>query len=227
MQRHHRFALAVPLLCWALPLAAQDFEGVFTSRAKSPQGGGSVEMKASMKPGKYRMDIAMPGQAGSMSIIVDPAAGETYMVMPAQQMVMVMKMSEAEKMAEKVVPEMKDAKLTATGRKETVAGHQCEYYRMTANDQTMDICFATGLGGFSMGANLFGPPGRGGPAAAPAWARELMRKDAFPLKVVSSTGDAVWEIVSIEKKPVEASLFTIPSNYRRMEMPSMGRPPAD
>jgi hypothetical protein len=219
--RVSRLAGSGLLLLLAAPLAAQDFEGVFTSKVQSPQG--AMEMKMSVKGARYRVDFAMAGQ-GAIAMIGDPAAGEIYMLMPTQQMAMVMKLPEAEKLTEQA--NAREVKLTPTGRTETVAGHECEYYRFTEGKNTTDICFAAGLGGFKGAASMFGPPGRGGMTAAPPWARELLRKGSFPLKVVSGEGTPIWEVVSVERKSLSADLFIVPADYRRMDMPSFGRPPS-
>jgi hypothetical protein len=226
-----RVSVALPTLLLGVlsaNLKAQDFEGIITARVKSMQGGG--EMKTYLKGGRYRMEMSVPGQ-GAVAIIVDPAAGETYMLMPAQSMYMVMKMSDAERMADSLVGRGgSEATMSATGRKEEVAGHTCEYYRFRAADgKATDICMATGLGMFRGGAAMFGGmPRPGRPAAeAPPWIRELMRKGAFPLKVTDTTGAMIWEVVSLESKTLDPALFTPPANYQRMEMPRFGRPPAN
>ena len=206
------------------PLQAQDFEGVFTSRAKGmPEG---ATMKTFVKDGKYRMEVLLPGQ-GPMTIIADPSVGETYMVMPSQQMYMVMKLADAGQVVDSLVRRNTsgEASLVATGRKEEIAGHACEWYQFKDESTTTDICMASGLGRFRGAEAMFGGgPGRSGMTAAPHWARELLRKGAVPLKVVDASGAVIWEVTAIEKKPLEASLFKPPANFRRMEMPG-GRPP--
>lgn len=205
-------------------LRAQEFEGVFTSRAKGMAEGAAL--KTFVKAGKYRMEVVMPGQ-GAMTIIADPAKGESYMVLPAQQMYMVMKLADAGHLVDDAVRRNTsgEGSMVATGRKDEIAGHSCEYYQFKDASTTTDICMATGLGKFHGAESMFGgPPGRGGMTAAPPWARELLRKGAVPLKVVDASGGVLWEVTAIEKKSLEASLFTPPANFRRMEMPG-GRPP--
>jgi hypothetical protein len=228
MQRIH-LPLRGAMLATALLAAsssivrAQDFEGIITAKVKGMPGGG--EMKTYLKGGKYRMEISVPGQ-GAMVIIADPTAGETYMVMPAQSMYMVIKMADAERMADSLVRRnvSGETSLTATGKQEEIAGHSCEYYRFRDAKSATDMCIATGLGMFRGGASLFGGgmPGRGR-TETPAWAKELMRKGAFPLKVTDTTGVPIWEVTALEKKRLESSLFVPPANYQRMQMP--GRPP--
>jgi hypothetical protein len=205
-------------------LAAQEFEGMFTVKVKDMPGG---TLKTFMKGGKYRMEVSMEGQ--SMAIIADPAAGETYMLVPQQQMAMVMKMSDAEKLAgERAGTAAANAKLEALGKKEEIAGHSCDYYRISDGTRNTDVCLATGLGTFRGGSSLFaGPPGPRSGGGAPSWAREVLAKGAFPLKVVDGNGKVLWEVTAVERKTLEAELFVVPANFQRMAMPSFGRPPAD
>jgi hypothetical protein len=215
-------ATAVLLGATGASLRAQDFEGVVTAKLKSMSSG---DMKTFLKDGKTRVEMTMQGNTFAM--IVDPAAGESYIVLPAQSMVMVMKLSDAEKMADSLVRRTADASVTATGKKETIVGHSCEYYRMKSEKSAVDVCLASGLGSFGGAASIFGGPPTPGrpPAAPPAWAKDMLRKGMFPLKVSDTLGVMIWEVVALEKKPLDASLFVPPADYRRMNMPSFGRPP--
>jgi hypothetical protein len=219
-------AAALLLTASSSTLRAQDFEGIITAKVKGMPGGG--DMKTFMKGGKIRVEVTVPGQ-GAVAIIPDPVAGETYMVMPAQSMYMVIKMSDAERMADSLVRRNapgSDASMTATGRMDQIADHRCEYYRFQDARSATDICMASGLGMFRGGAAMFGGmPGRGRQGETPPWARELMRKGAFPLKVADTTGAMIWEVIALEQKSLDASLFVPPTNFKRMEMPNFGRPP--
>jgi hypothetical protein len=227
MRRVH-LTLRVSLIAAALVAAssaiasAQDFEGSITIRVKGMPGGGPT--KAYVKGVKYRVELSAP--QGEMAIITDPEAGETYMVMPARSMYMVMKLSDAEQLADSLVRRnvSGEATLTALGKQEEIAGHRCEYFRFRDAKSATDMCITTGLGVLRGGAWMFGGgmPGRGR-AETPPWVRELLRKGAFPLKVADTTGVPIWEVLALERKSLEASLFVPPANFQRMQMP--GRPP--
>jgi hypothetical protein len=208
-------------------LQAQDFEGIVTAKARAMPSG---DMKSFVKGGKLRIEVVRPGQ-GEVALIVDPAAGETYMVMPAQSMYMVIKMSDAERMADSLLrrnlPDS-SATLTASGRKDQIAGHECEYYRFQDARSATDICVAMGIGVIRGAAAMFGGmPRPGRPAETPPWIRALIRKGAFPLKVADTTGAMIWEVTALEAKQLDADLFVPPAGFRRMDMPSFGRPPAN
>ena len=83
----------------------------------------------------------------------------------------------------------------------------------------VDACITNDLGTtFIMGGG--GPAGRG--QAPPAWASNL-GVNAFPLKV-SKGGKTMLVVTSIEKKPLDSSLFVAPADYHTIGgMPSMPR----
>src|SRR5438552_795918 len=152
-------------------LSAQDFEGIITAKIKGMSG----DMKTYVKGNKTRMEMTVQGQ-GSIAIIPDAAAGETYMVMPAQSIYMVIKMSDAERLADSLIRRKApagDASVTATGRKEQIIGHSCEYYRIRDTKSVTDVCLTTELGVLRGGVSMFVPPARGRPSDPPAWAREM------------------------------------------------------
>jgi hypothetical protein len=233
MRQHHWFSnfLAAPLLlALAAPttLPAQDFEGIVTARARAMPGGG--EMKIYLKENKSRVELTAPGQ-GQVAIITDPAKGETYMVMPAQSMYMVLKLSDAERMADSMIRQHEpgaDVSMTSMGKHETIAGHSCEVYRFRGTNSATDICFASDIGAFRAGVGLFsGPPIPGQHRPVPPWAQALLKKGVFPLRVSDTTGVMLWEATSVEPKHLDAALFVPPAEYRRMEMPGFGRPPGN
>jgi hypothetical protein len=120
-------------------------------------------------------------------------------------------------------------KITATGRKETIAGHECEYYVMGDKGE-MEVCSAKGLGMFMMGQSPMG----GALSSMASLAALATNSDAaklfadgfFPLKMVNTEHgkkEVVMEATRVEKKPLEASLFVPPPDYKEMKMPGFGR----
>jgi hypothetical protein len=159
----------------------------------------------------------MEGRGMSMYILHDGAKGSNLMVMPAQRMYMEMSSMAAEQQAQRKAPDIK-----MTGKKETVAGYECEHVLLTSDNETWDVCAAKGIGTFTAMTN---PMSRGGPATSTAWQR--IGRDMFPLKVVKPGGsDITFEVTKIEKKPLDSSLFGIPDGFTKMDMGRMGRPPA-
>lgn len=194
--------------------SAQDaFEGVVTFQSSAgPEGQQTVQY--SVKGGKVRMD--MSGMGMSAYSIFDMDSKTFRMVMPQQHMYLERAIPNTQAVADSA---MQHSKIEWTGKKETIAGHECEHANITDPTGTVvDACLAKGLGSF-MG--MGGPGGRGGPrGGGTGWAEQL--GNVFPLKVVQD-GRVEMLVTSIEKKSLDDSLFTVPSGYQKMGMPGGGR----
>lgn len=199
----------------ALPAstAAQSaFEGVITFESDAgPQGQQTI--KYSVKGRKVRMDMSAMGMPVYSISDLDT---KTYdMVMPQRKMYLENSVPDAQAKADSV---MQNSKIDWTGKKETIAGHECEHANITDPTGTVvDACLAKDLGSF-MG--MGGPGGRRGRGrrggGAAGWAEHL--GNVFPLKVVRD-GRVEMLVTSIEKKSLDDSLFTVPSGYQKMGMP--------
>jgi Domain of unknown function (DUF4412) len=228
--------LLVPLglsgLLAAPALAQSPFEGELTLRIK-----GGAELHTFVRRGKTRIEMAGPGGQQAI-LLMDPAAQEQYMIVPSQKMYMVMQLKDLEGMAQamtqKTLPDTSapaNVTMERTGKSEEVAGRTCQVYRFHSEKSTMNVCLADGLGSLQAPASFWAGGGmgmlRGQAPELPPWARELKRRGAFPLRISEPDGAVVWEIIKLERKALEPALFTPPSDYRRMEMPGLGRPPAE
>ena len=152
-------------------------------------------------------------------MLYDGSTKSTAMVMPAQKMYV-----DASAMAgmtgqAAAAADHKTFEFKMTGRKETIAGYECEHMIVTGDDGQYDICGAKGLGTFATMNNPMG--GRGG-GASDGWMRG-MPKDFFPLKVQKVGGEVVLEVMKIEKKSLDANLFKVPDGFTKMDMSGMGR----
>ena len=128
-------------------------------------------------------------------MLMDVTSSNMIMMMPAQKMYMTMDMN---RMAAQMQGMKHDSagKITATGGKETVAGHGCDDYLVGAK-QDIEVCAAKGMGFFVM-ASGGGPMGdRGsmggmsdvaGVVSNPAYAK-MFADGFFPLKVSKVAGD--------------------------------------
>jgi hypothetical protein len=173
---------------------------------------GGADVTYSVKGDQFRMDLS--GRSGmSMYMLYDAAKASTLMVMPTQRMYMDMGQAGAEQQSERKMPDIK-----MTGKKETIAGYECEHMLITSDNEQWDVCAAKGIGSFRAMTN---PMGRGAPAAVGAWQR--LGKDMFPLKVVRPGADVTFEVTKIEKKSLDNSLFSIPDGFTKMDMGGMGR----
>ena len=110
----------------AAPVSAQSFEGRIAFKV-SDERGTAHEMEYQVRANKMRFEMA--GRGGqSMAMVMDPANQKILMLMPGQKMYMerpLAPVAEAARGAEG------KASVTATGRKETIAGHVCEHFLIT------------------------------------------------------------------------------------------------
>ncbi|MEP6491856.1 MAG: DUF4412 domain-containing protein [bacterium] len=210
--------LAAVALVACLPavLGAQGaFEGVMTIRLSGGRGGG--DMIYSVKGEQLRIDLSTGG--ASMYVLHD-AKNENLMVMPAQKMYMEQPQS-ATGASPQMTPAHKASDFKMTGKTETIAGHTCEHMLISSTDAAQyDACVAKGLGIFRMPTT---PMGRG-PAPSPEWAGIA---NFFPLRVQKVGGEVLLEVTKIEKKSLDNSVFTVPGDYKKLDVGRGGRPPLD
>ncbi len=235
----HRFAamagLAALTFAPAMLLAQGSFEGVVTSRV-TMGGAPPSEMKYYQKGAKMRQEAAMGGQ--TTATIVNGATGESIVLLPAARQYMVMNLNDMARQmppGAQRPPDLSRMKVTATGRRETIAGVACEHYLFsdaaTPGAGSTDICGAPGMG--FMGS---GNKGMGAAPSTAALARAsnpqlaaLARRGFFPLKMTVTGPDGstmTWQVTRIERRTLDATIFAPPAGYTRMAMPAMpGMPP--
>lgn len=203
-------ALLVASSLSARALTAQSFEGVVTVRVAS-RGGQAQEVEYLSRNGNVRINLATP--AGPAAMLALAAEQKMYMVLDSQRAYMEINTGDVVAAAAKT-PE---PKITRTGRKETIAGYECEHVTVetsgTSGVQRTDACIASTLGRF------ISPMGGLGTSTAPAWQRILTSEGGFPLKVTLGDGTVALEVTKVEKKRVSDTQFRIPADYNKMDMP--------
>ena len=205
-----RRAAALALLCIAPPLLAQSFEGTVSMNVTSDNG--TVHAVSYMlKGGKLRFD---PGGGEQMSVIIDPGAQRMTVIMKAQKMYMERDFAGTVAAVQQQVAG-RNAAVTRTGRFETIAGYKCEHVTVADDDGLqVDSCITPELGGLRL-------PAASNPMAPQREAGWLIQIGAhnFPLKVQKG-GKVIMLVTAIEKKPLDASLFTAPEGYQAFAMPA-------
>ncbi|HEY9425516.1 MAG TPA: DUF4412 domain-containing protein [Gemmatimonadaceae bacterium] len=193
-------AIAAPTI--AHGQSPKQFEGVVTYES---EGGRSFQY--SIRDGRVRIDMNDEAQRGAM--IMDSGSHKMYMLMPEQKMYMEVdasEMGEMDSSADNVKP-------TKTGKTEVVAGHKCEYWTVKEEKGQVDICLAKDMGSFQAFSNK-------SIGNASAW-QEAIGKNSFPLKVIMHA-DGKEEVAlvatKVEAKSLDASLFTPPESYKKMQM---------
>jgi hypothetical protein len=190
----------------AAALSAQDFEGAITVRmAATRNGQPAPDLEYLARGGRVRVNVRSP--MGSVAMIAVPAEKKLYTLMDAQSAYMEQPLS----MDGRAGSNEPAPTITRTGKKETIAGHECEHILISAPQGSTDVCMARGLGPFFM-ASLG--------AAMPAWQRALIADGGFPLKVSRADGTTQLEVTKIERKKLNDAMFTVPDNYTKMDMPT-------
>ena len=213
-------------------LAAQgSFEGAVQVRI-SGQGGQAIPPVYYIKGGKTRVEMNASGQTAVM--LMDLDAGTMLALMPAQKMYLTMDIeTTAGQFPKERARAGADLTFKATGQRETIAGVPCEHYGATdpEDGSQVDLCLAKGMGTFlgvsvPAGNGPMGSMGRmGGMGSLPPGAEQFARtfKDgAFLLKMEAKKGgkaEMTMVVTRLEKKPLDASLFAPPKDYRAMRMP--------
>ena len=208
-----RGALAATVLLVGLTPAlagAQAFEGVVTAKMHGAESGREpVEVQYFVREHVVRTEMELRGRGGAShsAVILDSASKTMYVLMPARRAYMTMPMQPAG-------GEQRRPEIVKTGKKETVAGYECEHWLVKDPSGDIDACVASGLGTFMMSG-----------ARESGWSGSLREQKGFPLKVGRAGGPAIMEVTKIERKRLDPALFAPPADYQKMEMPA-GMPAA-
>lgn len=193
--------------------AQGSFEGTVTYQMGTPTSGETMQYSA--KDGKVRMDMAsahMP--AGGMAAIFDMSGMTITMLMNQRRMYTTMPIPQNTS-----VPDSARGKFVKIGS-EVVAGVPCDDYQGqdSKGQKEMTFCLAHGMGTFAQ-YNMNNPMMR-------AWATHVqgisgaLSNGGFPLKIVKSNGETEMLATKVEKKSLDASMFSVPAGYTQMQMPA-------
>ena len=222
--------VAAAALVAVAPASAQTaFEGVVTYRLTSE--GRTVDVTYMTKGDRARSEMTMDGMA--IAMLMDARATTMTTLMPSEKMYMTMDLSRMRQRAQ--ASDTAEQQFTATGRNETIAGHECEHY-LTGTGQNTDMCVATGLGyylgggaagrrGPGSGSSSYGMP-RPGDTRMAAF-RAKFKDGFFPLRLTVTEGGKVTTdmvVTSIERRALPDDMFTVPEGFTEMRMPGMGPP---
>ena len=200
----HGAALVV-LLCLAPALAgAQAFEGVITAKLGARGAMETVQMKGT----RWRLDTEFGGGPMGRGAIISDGEGSVMMLVPARTMYTRPPMLQGQ------AGDLGDYSFTATGKKETVMGYACEYFVVKNASAPSDVnhwCVTSALGfvGFAPGQQ------RSNAAAL----RKQFPNGFFVLKALNDKGAVSYEVVKVEKRSLDESVFAPPPDYKEMRMP--------
>jgi hypothetical protein len=169
-------------------------------------------------------------------VLMDFSSGTQTMLFPQTKNYMTMNWGD---MAQEMAKEAgKDSsgdfpKVTSTGKTETIAGFTCQHW-LIGDKQDMDVCMAKGLGYFGGGGESGGifntlknlamrEKIKAQIAADPEFAK-FVEGGAFPLKIAqieNGQSKTIMEVTKVERKSLDDSLFNVPADYKKMEIPGM------
>ena len=208
--------------------AGGEFEGVVNMTMDAD--GKAIQMTYYLKSDRMRTETSMPSNPELQGVmIMELGTAKMTTLMPQQKMYMTTDLKQMS-MATDSPENKKFPKITDTGRKETVAGYNCEHY-IIGDEQNVDMCVAKGLGYFGMGGGggrsgglsdlIFSQEMKAEAAANPEWSK-FLEGGAFPLKMTVTEGGKTnmsAQVTSVERKKLDDSLFAVPADYKEMKIP--------
>jgi hypothetical protein len=220
------------------------FEGEITAKMFTDDQ--PEDFRYAIKGNRMRLETQLsPGSAESGVALMDSSAGTVTMLIPQRKTFMDMNdMNFGQMTREMMAPgDEKDSsgdflKVSSTGKTETIAGFKCQYWLFGPKQDT-EVCLANGLGYF---ASAGGGPGildkltnlgmrdkiKAQLDANPEFAK-FVEGGAFPLKIVeieNGQSKTFMEVTRVERKSLDDSLFKVPADYTKMEIPGMQGMPA-
>jgi len=214
------------------------FEGIV--HFKDTRGGAKGEHLAEFdyftKASKIRIEMQRQ-DAQHAAIVMDPEGRKTIILMAAQRMYMEFPMKEPTEAATEPKSAPKGPTIVKTGKTDTILGYSCEIVAIKTEHGESEICASKELGQFYSQRSAQPGMGRhgtgGGGEGDYAWAKEFRDKGFFPLRAVTKdeNGKEInrLEATKIEKKSLDASLFSIPEGYTKFDLAGMlggkGMPP--
>jgi len=210
------------------------FEGLIT--AKMMPGERGMEVKYAIKGSRMRVETLLAQGGAAMGIVLmDLSAGTQTLLTPQTKTYMSMNqdIGKLKEMADKAAKSAGEDnagdiyKVTTTGQTETIAGYSCQHWLMGAKQQT-DVCLAKGLGQSGSILAQLKTLGLDEKAKAQIQANPEFLKfaegGAFPLKmsqIENGQSKTILEVTKVERKSLDDFVFTVPSDYKKMEIPSM------
>ncbi len=208
------------VLVAALPACSRgktlaSFEGEITMHTTSAHAS-PTDMLVSVKGDRLRFDMKSP-TGDPMHALLDPTAKKVLLFADAQKSYLDMDFATP---AGQPSTNPSTSTLTQAGGHKTVAGYDCETWEVKdATGKRSDVCIAQGIAFFDVMALR---PG-GSPAGETPLARQFREKKSFPLESIDYDGSGTemtrTEVVKIEKKSLDDSLFAVPPDYRKVELP--------
>lgn len=176
-----------------------DFEGVI--HIATYDEGQSMPGVLRIKGTRWRFETAMDGERAA---VVRGSDGSVFSIIDSERQYA---------RFPTVAGEDEPLQFDATGESETVAGHQCRYYRLRDPNGVQDgdqVCVTTAFGFAGMG------PGAAGARLDDAALRQQFRDGFMILKSRNAQGEVEYEVTRIERTSVPDDMFVPPAGYTEL-----------
>ncbi|MBL8186473.1 MAG: DUF4412 domain-containing protein [Acidobacteria bacterium] len=210
------------------------FEGLITSKMTASNQ--QMEIKYAVKGSRTRIETQLAAGGTQMGVVLmDFAAGSQTMLIPQMKTYTTINWNDQggiKSMAENMTGDA-SFKATPTGKTETIAGHSCTHW-ILGEKQDTDACLAKGLGYFGGGGDsgsvfeklrnfALGDKAKAALQSNPEFL-QFIEGGVFPLKlsiIENGQSRTLMEVTRVERKPLDDSIFAIPPDFKKMEIPGM------
>lgn len=198
---------------------AKSFEGIIQLQVQDWQ---SVEMvNYYVKGDRARME-SLPNTSAGPYYIIDHSAKKMFMILTDRDSYLEISMEKPPGGQANTEPAPEP--ITKTDETQTILGFPCEQWILNENDITTTIWATKAL---STTVTLVALQKQNIQTSF-RWDEELQLRGLFPLKLTQqdSNGTDVYkfEVLKIQRKPVNEALFRIPEGYEKIDNPIVNKP---
>ena len=188
-----------------------------------------------LKSPKLRLDLAPDASAGNpmlaqgVALIIDPPAKKGYALIIAQKKAIVLDFDKAKgglklpsvpggPSTAPSGPPPDPPKIEKTGKTDTVAGYQCDIWKITSKTTHADACLAEGIKWIDLTDLGVQSPEFAAVAAVSDFNHFPLRMVAFDDKNVETSR---MEATKIEKKKLDDTHFAVPADFQVVDLAAM------
>jgi len=200
------------------PALAAPFEGHIKMKMQSRKGDAQI-ISYAMKGQRLRMEI--PSGKETMVGLMDWEKREMSMLMPGQNMYMVIEMKDVPQIEDQVKKTQENTTLEKTSETATIVGRETTKYIAREGKNVTELWLTEGLGSWinMSGGNPMKPK------KLSDWEKEVIAKGMFPLRMVGldAKGKESYnmEVVELIPQKLDDAIFLPPAGYTRFSLGGM------
>ncbi|BCA55289.1 hypothetical protein W02_24290 [Nitrospira sp. KM1] len=226
MRQAYRWVLGCTIvLAWSAGVSAGDFEGILHMKTARPTAAAESSTTTYYIKGDMARFQSERHDGEGRVVIVDGQKHSMIMLTPEKKVAVEISLEKLGSAAEHMKDTLDNLVVERTGKTETIAGYTCSIWRISDKESKRlehEVCVAKGFGKSS---SFFLDPKRLQQSSQPAWVKQLVNEGGFALRsrMFDHDGKEIsrMEVTAIEKKSLDPSLFTVPSDYTRQDMSEM------